>query len=238
MLVRSPRIGYGGLDLNIFDFDYDLTWTAFFLNADGTVYGRYGGRDPKSADSRFSLAGLRFAMNAALQAHRQPGRANGESPTKPPLLAEQIPSIVQLKTDSCIHCHQINTARRQNLTKAGRWSNDMFWVYPLPENVGLTLDNEQGNRVRSVATNSPGGRAGIRPGDILQELNGYSVASFGDAQHALHKGPDEGSIPIVWHRAGETMNANLDVVMGWRRTDWKWRPSMRNLPPALKSALK
>ena len=33
-----------GLDLSLFQFDYDQTLAALFLNADGTVYGRYGTR--------------------------------------------------------------------------------------------------------------------------------------------------------------------------------------------------
>jgi hypothetical protein len=34
-----------GVDLTTFDFDYDLTWAAFFMNANEHIYGRYGGRD-------------------------------------------------------------------------------------------------------------------------------------------------------------------------------------------------
>ena len=37
------------MDLRRFEFDFDLTWYAFFLNADETIYGRYGGRDATSA---------------------------------------------------------------------------------------------------------------------------------------------------------------------------------------------
>ena len=50
-----------GVDLDVFDFDYDLTWMAFFLSADGKVYSRYGGRSPDSASQYLSRAGLRHA---------------------------------------------------------------------------------------------------------------------------------------------------------------------------------
>jgi hypothetical protein len=30
------------VDLNTFEFDYDLTFMVFFLNANGKVYARYG----------------------------------------------------------------------------------------------------------------------------------------------------------------------------------------------------
>jgi serine protease Do len=219
------------LDLNVFDYDYDLTWIAFFLSADGRVYGRFGGRDGKSAEGHLSLAGLRYAMASALQAHRQGARATGASPNRTPLFAEEISGITALRTDSCVHCHQIYTARRQNLVKQGRWNDSMFWVYPLPENVGLTLDNDQQDRVRGVRANSSASRAGIRPGDILREVNGISIASFGDAQYALHRAPASGSIPVSWQRGGERMSGRLQLTDGWRRTDWSWRPSLRSFLP-------
>jgi len=36
------------LDLSLFQFDGDLTLAVVFLNADGTVYGRYGSRGDKA----------------------------------------------------------------------------------------------------------------------------------------------------------------------------------------------
>ena len=33
-----------GVDLSLFQFQGQLTWAAVFLNADGTIYGRYGSR--------------------------------------------------------------------------------------------------------------------------------------------------------------------------------------------------
>src|SRR5262249_5626441 len=60
-----------------FDFDYDLTWMGFFLDAGGHVYGRYGGRGAESAEGRVSLAGLRYAMDAPLAPHPRGGPAGG-----------------------------------------------------------------------------------------------------------------------------------------------------------------
>ena len=65
--VRLPRIDW--VDLNLFEFDYDLTFMAFFLNAEEQVYARYGGRDANNPDSRQSLAGLRYTMRSVLQMH-------------------------------------------------------------------------------------------------------------------------------------------------------------------------
>jgi len=41
------------IDLRLFDFfDHDLNFFVFFISADERVYGRYGGRDGKSAEGR------------------------------------------------------------------------------------------------------------------------------------------------------------------------------------------
>ena len=55
------------VDLNVFDFDYDLTWAAFFMNGHENIYGRYGGRDASSADGYLTLAGLKHALREALR---------------------------------------------------------------------------------------------------------------------------------------------------------------------------
>jgi hypothetical protein len=57
--------------MNLFEFDYDLTFMVFFLNTDGKVYARYGGRDSENAENRQSLAGLLYTMNSVLQMHER-----------------------------------------------------------------------------------------------------------------------------------------------------------------------
>src|SRR5437879_5979427 len=136
--VRLTKIS--GADLNVFDFDYDLTWMAFFLNADEKIYGRYGGRDASSSDSRLSLAGLEYALGSALAAHRQAAPAGPVERPPKPLLAEGYPAAKRLKNGQCIHCHQVAEFRRAALKAQGKWRREDVWVYPLPENLGLTLE--------------------------------------------------------------------------------------------------
>ena len=201
----------------------------FFLNADETVYGRYGGRDATGAEARLSLKGLRYAMDRALEAHKTPPapRPPAGSPVRPE-------DFAAAKTHKgCIHCHNINEFRRADLKAAGTWDRESVWVYPLPENVGITLDVDAGNRVRAVRPGSPADRAGLRPGDHLSRLNGYSVASFADATYALHKAPARGSIPVTWTRSGAESSGSLAVADGWRKTNLTWRPSMLDLLPSL-----
>lgn len=223
--VRVRLVKVAGVDLRLFEFDNDLTWFAFFLNADESIYGRYGGRDPTDAEARISTKGLRYAMDRALEAHKTP------PPPKPlggkPLRAEDYAAASRHR--GCIQCHNINEFRRADAKAAGTWDRNSIWVYPLPENVGLTLDIDVGNRVKSVKPGTAADKVGMKPGDFVSRLNGYSIASFGDASFALHKAPWKGSIPIAWTRGGKDQSATLEVADGWRKTNITWRPSMLDI---------
>jgi hypothetical protein len=226
--VRLTRVA--GADLRLFEFDYDLTWYCFFLNADETIYGRYGGRDATDAQARISLKGLRYALEQALIAHQKPPKATPR--TEKPLRAEDYPAAKRTNR-GCIHCHNVNEFRRADRKARGLWSRDELWVYPLPENVGLTLDIDVGNRVRAVRRDSPADRAGLKPGDVVKQLAGRNVASFADASYALHKSPAEGAIPIVWQHGEKTHSAELQVAKGWRKTNITWRPSLLDILPSV-----
>lgn len=133
----------------------------------------------------------------------------------------------------CIHCHNINEFRRADLKAAGTWDRASVWVYPLPENVGITLDVDAGNRVKAVRPGSPAEAAGLKRGDALTRLNGVNVASFADATYGLHKAPAKGPIPVAWDRGGKPMSGTLEVADGWRKTNVTWRPSMLDILPAV-----
>jgi hypothetical protein len=59
------------VDLARFEFDYDTTWQAFFLDADLSIYSRYGGRDEESADGRHSRESLLTTMREVLEVHQR-----------------------------------------------------------------------------------------------------------------------------------------------------------------------
>jgi predicted metalloprotease with PDZ domain len=220
-----------GADLNLFEFDYDCTWFAFMLNADEHIYGRYGGRDAKGPDDRMSLAGFRFSLQAALDAHQQVRPASKPRNARA-FRVDDYPAAKGMER-GCIHCHQTWEYRRSYLKSQGKWSKDEVWVYPLPENIGLTLEIDRGNHVLSVAKNSPADRAGVRAGDAVKTINSVSIASFADASYALHKSPAEGAVSITWEHDGKTQSANLALAAGWRRTNVTWRPSMLDILPSI-----
>jgi hypothetical protein len=228
--VRLVRIT--GVDLKLFEFDYDLTWMVFFLGANEKVYGRYGGRDAKSADDRISLAGLRFAMKAALEAH-QSGKDAPPRKASAPLLAQEYAAAKKPNVHGCIHCHQVHEFRRADLKAAGKWDHDAAWIYPLPENVGITLEVDEGNKVAAVKAGSPAAATGLRKGDRLRTLDGIAIASFADAQYALHRAPRKGQLDIAWQRGDGAMTGSLELREGWRKTNLTWRPSMLDVLPSL-----
>jgi serine protease Do len=230
--VRARLIKISGADLNLFEFDYDLTWAAFFMNASGKVYGRFGGRDGKGADTRNSLEGLHFAMEAALAEHRKNPTSKPDTPVKPPMYVENFP-IAKAQYKGCIHCHQVKEIQRAEAQKAGAWDRETIFSYPLPENIGITLDLAKGNLVRTVTPNSPAAKAGVQPGDTVRTLNKLPVHSFADASYALHKAPLKGEIPIAFEHDGKTTDATLSLAPKWRRTNITWRPSLLDLLPSL-----
>jgi len=229
VLLRLDKIE--GLDLRRFDFDYDLTWMGFFLNADETVYARYGGRDAKGAEGRMSLAGLRYTMQAALETHKNPPKPSQLNPDEKPLLAQGY--LAAKGHRGCIHCHQIWEFRRADAKTLGTYKREDLWIYPLPDNVGLVLEKDRGNIVQTVPPGSPAAQLGILPGAVVQSLNGLSVSSFGDAQYALHRAPAKGTIPIAWQQAGKAHTGQLQLAEGWRKTNVTWRPSMLDILPSL-----
>ncbi len=230
MLVRI--VNMRRVNLNVFTFDFDLTWAAFFMNADEKIYGRFGGRDGESPDKYLTLSGLKHGMREALAAHAREPKDKPPLEAKPVRTVEQYPAAKRLKENACIHCHQVYDFRREDMRAEKKWSLDEVWVYPLPDNLGLKLDSGQGNKVRSVTADTPASRAGLRAGDTLEMLNGQLVASFADAQHALHLAPSKGEIAVSWKREGKTHTAKLDLAEGWRKTDISWRASMWGLEPA------
>ena len=215
-------------DLNLFEFDYDLTFMVFFLNAEGKVYARYGGRGPKSPDRRQSLKGLAYTMNSVLRMH---GRAKKAFAPRSEAAPKFIRQVGEFRRRRCLHCHQVREILNADLRKKGKWSRDLVWRYPLPENVGLELEVDRGNVIKKVRDKSPAAAAGLRAGDVLRRLKGVPIHSFGDAQFALDKAPRAGSVEVVWQRGEKSGKGRLKLADGWRRTDITWRPSMPDYVP-------
>ncbi len=230
VLVRVTNMR--GVDLRVFEFDFDLTWAGLFMNAKDHVYGRYGARDEGHAESGLSLAGLKYAMQQALNAHRRDPSVKPKSSLKPERDKPELFSYAKrIKGDGCIHCHQVHEFQTELAFDEKRWSKETMWRYPPPKNVGLSLDIKQGDRVKSVERNSAAAKAGIEPGNVLVSLNGIPVSSQADVHFALHRAPSAGGVKVQWSHNGVSRSGSLTLKRGRKQTDFSWRGSMWNTPP-------
>jgi hypothetical protein len=209
------------VDLSVFQFDFDLTWMAFVMDSNERVYSRYGGRDSQSPDGRLSIAGLKSTLRRVLEFNEKQPRKLNTPPHKP-----TFPSDLFDVKGKCLHCHQVWEGIRRQERQAKRFNPESLFVYPLPENIGLTLDVTDGNKVVSVAAGSAGQRAGIKPGDALETVHNVRVFSQGDVMWALHNSPAEGNISVKYLRDGKTRTVQLKLAAGWKHTNLAWRPSM------------
>jgi hypothetical protein len=214
-------------DLNLFEFDYDLTFMVFFLNAEGQIYARYGGRDAEDPDRRQSLEGLRYTMESVLRMHGGAEKAFAPRSREAPRFVRQQSRFG--RPGRCLHCHQVKEILNAELQRQGKWSRDLVWRYPLPENVGFALEVDRGNVVKEVKARSPAAAAGLKVGDAVRRLGGVPIHSFADAQLALDRAPATGSVAVAWERGGEVLSGELALPEGWRKTDITWRPSVRHL---------
>lgn len=234
------------LDLSLFQFDYDLTFAVFFMNADKTIYGRYGSRsDHKDAQSDISLEGLRAALSGALELHQAyPGNKPLLAGKQPKPVARQRPEeYAPLKdykpeldyagkvVQSCMHCHQIADAQRREYRQARQpLPEEVLFPWPMPQTVGLRLDPRQKATVAEVAEASAAQRAGIRAADEIVSLNGQPLLSIADVQWVLHHAPAEGGIEAQIRRGGKLRAVQIPLERGWRsRSDISWRTTTWDL---------
>ena len=220
--VCVRRTQMNDVNLALFNYDYDVTFMAYFLSPQEGVYSRFGGRDADSADGRLSVAGLKHTMKLVLAAHQKTPEI--AAPAPPPKLPHQL---FQVKGNGCMHCHHVWEGLRKQAKKDGTLTPQLLQPYPMPENVGLKMERDAGNIVAEVLPNSPAYKIGLRDGDRLTIVNQVPIFAQGDIFWALHKAPSQGTASISWQRGDQPMASELELTAGWRKTDTTWRHSMR-----------
>jgi hypothetical protein len=235
VFLRIVRMN--GVDVNLFRFDFDQTWMAFFLSADLRIYARYGGRTAASAEARISKEGLLHAMKETLRLHEEATTHKLPAPQLPePRKADDIGKLrfISQKKNVCIRCHMINEAFNDEARKQApidrEARKESFFAYPLPENVGIEPDLVLGNRIQKILPASAAEKAGLKEDDLLRKVNGLSIVTAFDIQYALNDVSDN-KVAIEAERGGKSFVANLELPAGWRRWDASWRKSLRVEPP-------
>lgn len=220
-----------GVNLGLFQFEYDLTWMSFFMDSHDRFYARYGGREDRDPESHLSKASLLHTMHAVLALHKdgnvQTSRyePNGKEVRTP----EQIPpmkAMMARRKEQCIHCHDVKVAGLRHEQMLKTFDRGRIFTYPAPSAVGVEVDADVQNRVKAVVAKSAAERAGIRAGDELLSVDGHRVLTLGDFTRVLELTPKEARLPLTLRRGSDAVRATLELSGDWRRTaDPSWRDS-------------
>lgn len=237
--VRLTRMN--GVDLRRFEFDYDTTWAAFFLDQQLNVYSRYGGRDENKPEGRMCKESLLQTMREVLETHDHRSESANkfdlpivQLPTKTFESPERIP-LLSASHEGCVHCHQVREYRMLQSYHDGNFQRKMLFPYPLPKNIGMTVDEKHGHRIEKTAPDSAAAKAGLQAGDVVVGINNVPVHSEFDIRWGLHHAPDNRQVVVTVLRRGAAGNQKplrvpIALPADWRETDISWRKSMRSVP--------
>ncbi len=225
-------INANALDLQRFQFDYDLSFSALVFNGDGTTYGRYGSwahqRDPLDK----TTAGFRKTLEAALALHKGypankaslAGKQGGPAPFRTPVQFPTLSGKYQSRLDwdgkvvqSCVHCHMIGDAFRAHF-RSQKLPVPAEWIYPQPsiETLGVTLATDDPLKIDSVTPGSAAAKSGLSAGGRIASLNGQPLISAADLSWVLHRAPEQGELPAVVQTGGAEARLTIALPPGWR----------------------
>ena len=235
------------LDLSLLQFDFELTWSVFILNADRTLYGRYGTRsfkDRKKAvffdrtpanieqdglPQDMSIPGFKSSLRAALSLHqRYQADASGQIGTS---LSDKVGKPWPWKTPSqmpgirhraCTHCHQVNSNLvLHHRAEQKQLPDQILWSYPMPDLLGMILDPQKSATIKTIVKGSETDLAGIQAGDQIISLAGQPILSPADVQWVLQQAKDGAPLKIQVQRstaAGpELADLSIPLTPNWRR---------------------
>ncbi|MCR9115537.1 MAG: PDZ domain-containing protein [bacterium] len=242
--VSVRQVEMKGVDLSLFQFDHDLNWAAMFINADGTIYARYGTQSAEGPDAFNSVAGLVSTMKRVLEIHENYPANKAElvgktGAKKSYRTAIEMPGMDNKEKlaqathrKNCIHCHMIHDAENMHLQATNKFTLDHMYRYPLPDNIGLTINADHGRKIASVKSGSPAAQAGLKPGEEITHINGQLIASIADIQWVLNGIPNEAAtLNVVGGQSGEKQ---LKLAPGWKKWDVSWRGSNWSIAPKLR----
>lgn len=239
-------VSTNGLDLSLFQYDTDQSFAMFMLNADRTIYGRFGTRSHRTEWlGDVSLPGLALALQGALELHRNyPANKDSlsaksgaslefASPELYPSLKSKFTDALNYKGDvakSCIHCHQIGDARRDFYrSKSLPIPEKLLYPFPHPKSLGLIFDPHQMATLKSVDAGSLAEIAGFKAGDAIKSLNGQPLLSIADVQWVLNDVDSNGGTvlaKVARDGIGKSTDVNLVLPAEWRKLDSiDWRVS-------------
>ncbi|OYW24457.1 MAG: hypothetical protein B7Z55_02145, partial [Planctomycetales bacterium 12-60-4] len=200
--VRIPQTN--GIDLSLFNYDYDMSFAVMYLHRDGSILGRFGTRTGRTNEHEdMQIEGFAESLELALKLEQvfdsqQTALAGKRGPDAAFKSPEMFPSLKDRYTDSldyqgkvvqsCIHCHQVREAQRLVYRSAGKpIPDDLIFPWPGLDVVGIKCDPKTATTISVVNSNSIAAAAGLRPGDRLLTMNSQPLVSVADAQWVLQQ---------------------------------------------------
>ncbi len=237
------------MDLSLFQFDYDLSMATVFMNADKTIYARYGSRSGQGEDGQLiSMEGLRETLQGVLKLHQDyPANTKLLAGKQPRPVKQQRPEefaeLKRFKSENpdpgtvmknCMHCHQIRDAERTDFRRQRQpIPDEVLHPWPLPAVLGLELDVQTRSTVGRVSPDSPAKQAGFQEGDELVSLAGQPIVSLADVQWVLHSMSADDifvTLSAKVRRDSTVQVLSLMLPRGWRsRSDISWRTTTWDL---------
>ena len=91
------------------------------------------------------------------------------------------------------------------------WTGMTFWDISHRLANRLGLDSTDGALVAEVYTQSPAGKADIKPGDVIVEANGQSITSTEDIQDVLRAARAGDELSLVLIQDGECVPVTIKL---------------------------
>ena len=221
--------------------DLDLSWWGYFLSPRGRLYGVFGGKDHVSDSTRISEMALVNTLKRVLLHHydsrRESWNIDGPLPTADasPQGPREEPHFELFEKErpwmskqNCVHCHQVGDLLHFDSMQEGNFDLKVYTQpWPLPENVGIVVDRDDGLLVTEIKPNSPAHVAGLQIGDRLGMAGKRRLFGQADFRAVLHRASyDADEIPVGWLRGDRSHFSKLKVSSGWRKTDNSWRKTV------------
>ncbi len=138
---------------------------------------------------------------------------------------------------SCIHCHQVRDAHRQDYRDRNLPVPDkVMYPNPTPLLLGIGFETDSRATVAKVTSDSLAQKSGMKVGDQIQTINGQAICSTADVQWVLHNQDKTGNLDFVIKRpttlndSFATIKAQITLTDGWRaKSDISWRTSTWDL---------
>jgi hypothetical protein len=222
-IVRMDDVNVG-----LFDRDWNNTTYYFILNADEQIYLRYGGRDSRSPDTYLNLSSLELALQNGIELHRRflDGKLPGAR-RPAPLYPRDIPLLVErtFAHRACVECHLIGDFQNLAREQEGKLDKPAD-LYRSPDilTLGIQLDVPKGLVVKDARGSAAAG--GMKPGDLIRDLNDTPVWTFADLQYRYDKVPRTArQIRIGIERDGVRRELTIELPERWWWTDVTFRQS-------------